>query len=117
MTCRYMDNSSVEKRKCKRHNVTDFVVAVLANRLGRIINISECGLAVQLIDNDLESVPEQCETFFLSKDRGFLIENLPLKLVRKKVMPSPYISTVAAQFDTPDAIKLREIKQLIAGLS
>ena len=112
-----MGNSSAEKRKYTRYNVTDFIVAVFANRLGRIINISESGLTVQIIDDELESLPEKCKTFFVSKDRGFLIEDLPLKLLRKEVMPSSHISAVAAQFDTSDASKLREIKQFITGLS
>ena len=112
-----MDNSSTEKRKYKRYNVTDFVVAVLSNRLGRIINISENGLVVQLMDNDLESLPEKCKTFFVSKNRGFLIEDLPLILVRKKVIPSSHISTVAAKFDTSDTNQLCKIKEYISGLS
>ena len=112
-----MDNSSVEKRRCKRYDVTDFVVAVYANKLGRLINISESGLAIQLTNDDLESLPEKCKTFFVSKGRGFLVEDLPLKLVRKEVIPSSPLSTVAVKFDNLNAIKIREIKQCIWGLS
>ena len=112
-----MDNSFSEKRSCKRYNVTDFVVAVFDNRLGRIINISENGLAVQLLDDDLKSLPEKCTTFFFSKDKGFLIEDLPLKLVRKEIILSPHLSTVAAKFDTSDTNQLCRIKEYISGLS
>ncbi|MBC8318939.1 MAG: PilZ domain-containing protein [Desulfobulbaceae bacterium] len=112
-----MANSSAEKRKHKRHNVTEFLVAVFDNRLGRIINISEKGLAVQMLDDDLKSLPEKFETFFFSKDKGFLVEDLPLKLVRKEIILSPHLFTVAAQFATSDIIQLDKVKQYISGLS
>lgn len=112
-----MGNFSVEKRKCKRYKVTDFVVAVFADRLGQITNISESGLALHLVDDDLESLPEKCNTFFVSKDRGFLIEDLSLKIVRKKIKRPPYISTVAAKFATSDTNQLCKIKEYISGLS
>lgn len=113
-----MDNSFVEKRKLKRYNVTDFVVAAFSNRLGRLMNISENGLAVQLMDDtDLESLPEEFKTSLLIVAKGFLVEDLPLKLVRKETMPSSYLSTIAAKFDTSDTIQLGKIKEYIAGLS
>ena len=67
-----MGNSSAEKRKCKRYNVTDFVVAMYSTRLGRLINISENGIAIQLIDEDLESLPDKCKTSFLYKAKPFV---------------------------------------------
>ena len=112
-----MDNSSVEKRKFKRYNVTDFIAAPIADRLGRLINISENGLAIRLYNDRLEPLPEECKTYFLTVDKGFLIEDLPLKLVREEVMPSSPLSTVAAKFATSDAIQLGQIKQFISGLS
>ena len=95
-----MDNSFTEKRKYKRYNVTDFVVVAFANKLGRLMDISENGVAVQLMDEDLESLPEGCKSSLLTVAKGFLIEDLPLKLVRKEVMSSSPISTVAAKLDT-----------------
>ena len=117
-----MDNSSVEKRKCKRYNVTDIVVTVDATRLGRVINISESGLAIKLIDTDFESLPKECKTSLLTRARGFLVKELPLKLIRKEVMPSSpskkaKIQTVGAKFNISDAIQLCKIKQYIFGLS
>jgi len=118
-----MDNPSTEKRKCKRYNVTDIIVTVHAARLGRVINISESGLAIKLIDTDFESLPEECKTSLLTRARGFLVKELPLKLIRKKeVMPflpdnSAKIQTVGAKFNISDAIQLCKIKQYIFGLS
>ena len=117
-----MDNSSVEKRKCKRYNVTDIVVTVDATRLGRVINISESGLAIKLIDTDFKSLPEECKTSLLTRARGFLVKELPLKLIRKEVMPSSpsknaKIQTVGAKFNISDAIQLCKIKQYIFRLS
>jgi len=112
-----MDNNSIEKRKFKRYNVTNFVVTPIANRLGRLINISENGLAIQLYDEHLETLPEKWQTYFLTVDKGFLIEDLPLKLVRKEGKPFSPISIVTAKFDTSDAIQLNQIKQYISGLS
>ena len=117
-----MDNSSAEKRKCKRYNITDIVVTVHAARLGRVINISESGLAIKLIDTDFESLPEECKTSLLTRARGFLVKELPLKLIRKEVMPSlpdnsAKIQTVGAKFNISDAIQLCKIKQYIFGLS
>jgi hypothetical protein len=110
-----MANFSTEKRKYKRYNVTDFVVAVFGNRLGQILNISENGIAVQLLDDDFKLLPEKCRTFFISKDKGIMIEDLPLKLVRKEVVAPPFLSTVAAKFDTSDTDQLGKIKKYISG--
>ena len=114
-----MNDLFTEKRKCKRYNVTDFVIAVYANRLGRLINISESGLAIQLIDADLESLPEESKASFFTATKGFLIEELSLKLVQKKIKPSTNykLQTVGAKFNTSDAIQLCKIKQFISGLS
>ena len=111
-----MASSYTENRNHKRYNVHDFVVAVFADRIGQIINISESGLAMHLIDNDLESLPEKCKTFFVSKDRGFLTDDLFIRLVRKKIMLPPNISLVAVQFDTTDAKQLFTIREYISGL-
>ena len=114
-----MNDLFTEKRKCKRYNVTDFVIAVYANRLGRLINISESGLAIQLIDADLELLPEESKASFFTATKGFLIEELPLKLVQKKIKPSSNykLQTIGAKFNTSDAIQLCKIKQFISGLS
>ncbi|NOR10162.1 MAG: hypothetical protein GQ541_01580 [Desulfovibrionaceae bacterium] len=106
----------MEKRKCKRYNVSDFVAVPLANRLGRLINISETGIAIQLYNEDSEALPEECKTYFLTVGKGFLIEDLPLKLVRKEIMPSSPITTVAAKFDTPNTNQLGKIRKYISGL-
>ena len=92
---------------------------VYANRLGRLINISESGLAIQLIDADLESLPEESKASFFTATKGFLIEELSLKLVQKKIKPSTNykLQTVGAKFNTSDAIQLCKIKQFISGLS
>ena len=116
-----MKDLPAEKRKCKRYNVTDFVVAVYSTRLGRVVNISENGLAIQLIDTDFESLPDECKTSLLSRSKGFLIEEFPLKLVRKEVTPSTpanrvKLQTIGAKFDTSDALLLRKIRQYILGL-
>ncbi|MBC8317055.1 MAG: PilZ domain-containing protein [Desulfobulbaceae bacterium] len=117
-----MANSSAEKRKCKRYNVPDFMVAIYDNRLGRVINISESGLAIKLIDSDFESLPEAGKTSLLTRTRGFLIEGLPLKLVRKEVLSSTprnskKLQTIGVKFNISDAIQLCKIKQYLFLLS
>ena len=112
-----MDNSSVEKRKYKRYNVTDFIVVIIDNKLGQLIDISENGLAIHLYNEDLKSLPEKCNSSLLTVAKGFLVEDLPLTLVRKQLMSSSPISILAAKFTTSDATKLRKIKEYISGLS
>ena len=111
-----MNELSEEKRKFKRYNAIDFVVVTFANKLGRLMDISENGLAVKLMDKDLESLPEKCKSSLLTTAKGFLVEDLPLKLVRKEIMSSSPISTVAAKFDTPDTNQLGKIREYISGL-
>ena len=116
-----MDNSFKEKRNFKRYNVTDFVIVTFADKQGRLMDISENGLAFKLLavtvmDKDLKSLPKKCKSSLLKVGKGFLIENLPLKLIRKEIVHSPYISTVAAIFDNPDANQLCKIKEYISGL-
>lgn len=117
-----MNNLPTEKRACKRYNLTDFVVAVFSTRLGRVVNISESGLAIQLTDSDFESLPDECKISLLSKSKGFLVEEVPLKLVRKEVMPSGPIDsiklqTIGAKFNTSDSIQLSKIKPYMLGSS
>jgi len=112
-----MNHSFIEKRKYKRHDVTNFVVATLPNRLGRLINISENGLAIQLYDEDIENLPQMFKTSLLTAAKGFLIEDLPLKLVRKEVKPSTSMSTVAVEIATTDTKQHDKIREYISGLS
>jgi hypothetical protein len=117
-----MENSSLEKRKCKRYNLTDFVVAVSTTRLGRVINISASGIAIKLIDADFKSLPEECKISLLTRAKGFLVEELPLKIVRKELIPassrnSEKIQTIGAKFNIADAIKRCKVKQFLFELS
>ena len=117
-----MENSPVEKRKCKRYNVPDFLVALYDNRLGRVVNISENGLAIKLFDTNLESLPESCKISLLTRTRGFLVENLPLKLVRKEDQPSAIknkkrLQTIGVTFAASDIMQLCKIKQYLFLLS
>ena len=107
----------VEKRKYKRYNVTDFIVAMCSNKLGRVVNISENSIAIRLYGEDLTSLPEACTTSLLTVAKGFLIEGLPLKIVRKEGIPNTPIGTVAAKFNTSEVAQLGIIKQYISGLS
>jgi len=112
-----METASLEKRKHKRYDVNDFVLAVCGTKLGQVINISEKGLAFKLMYADWESLPDNCRTSLLTKAKGFLVEELSLKLVRKEVMHTNPSGTVAAQFNTSDAIQLNNIKKFISGIS
>ena len=117
-----MDNSSTEKRNFKRYKVTDFVVVTFANKQGRLMDISENGLAVKLLgvnlmDEDLKSLPKKYKSSLLKVGKGFFVEDLPLKFIRKEIVYSQYISIVAAEFDTPDVNQLCNIKEYISGLS
>lgn len=117
-----MDDLAEEKRTYKRYNVTDFVVAIFSTKLGRVVNISKNGLAIQVTDADFESLPDECKTSLFSKTKGFLIEDIPLKLVRREVMSSTLINytklhTIGAKFNTSDSGQLLKIKQCISGLS
>ena len=112
-----MSAPTIEKRKSKRYEVRDFVLATCGPKLGHVINISEKGLAFKLMDTDVDSLPETCKTSLLTKTKGFLVEELSLKLVRKEVMSSSPTSTIAAKFETSDVIQLCKIKQYIFGLT
>lgn len=113
-----MSNSSEDKRKFKRYDVADFIVVIFANnKLGHLINISENGLAVHLFNEELESLPENCNTSLLTVGKGFLVENFPLTLIRKELVHSSSINIVAAEFKSSDPAKLDKIKQYISGLS
>ncbi|MBC8317053.1 MAG: PilZ domain-containing protein [Desulfobulbaceae bacterium] len=113
-----MDDLSTEKRACRRYDVTDFVVAVFSTRLGRVVNISRSGLAIQLTDTDFETLPDECKTSLLSRSNGFLIKDVSLKLVRREVMLSVPINsaklqTIGAKFHTSDSIQLSKIKRCL----
>ena len=112
-----MEKRSLEKRKHQRYDVSDFILAVCGLKLGHVINISEKGLAFKVMDTDLDSLPDVCKTSLLTKTKGFLVEEVSLKLVRKEIAPRSSTSTVAAKFETADAIQLCKIKQYIFGLS
>ena len=98
----------VEKRAFKRYSVPDFVVAVFDNRLGRVVNISKSGMAVQLTGLDFHSLPKECETSLLSKSKGFLIEDIPLTVVRKDIasfcsLSHSRLHTIGVKFNTSNS--------------
>jgi hypothetical protein len=117
-----MYDSFEEKRKSKRHNITDFVVAIYADRLGRLIDISESGFSMQLFSADSVSLPKEGTTSFLTKDRGFLVEELPLKQVRKiesqfDSIDNVKLQTVGAQFDISNPAQQFKVKRVISKLT
>ena len=64
-----MKDLLAEKRAQIRYNVNDFVVAVFDKRIGRVINISKNGLALQLTDGSFEPIPDECITSLLSRSK------------------------------------------------
>ena len=112
-----MKTAPLEKRKHQRYDVNDFVLAVCGSKFGQVINISEKGLAFKLMYADLEALPDNCITSLLSKSKGFLVEELSLKLVRKEGMTTIPSSTIAAQFTTSDTVQLGNIKKFISGIT
>jgi hypothetical protein len=117
-----MNDSFEDKRECKRHKVTDFVVAVYADRLGRLIDISESGFSMQMLCSESATLPEEGTTSFLTKEKGFLAEKLPLKQVRKEDAPfaavdSVMLHTVGAKFDISNPSQQFKVKRVISKLT
>lgn len=113
-----MDNSFVEKRRYKRYDVHDFVVGTLANRLGHLMNISESGLVLHFYNEDIEYlIMPEFKTSLLIVAKGFLVEDLPLRLARQEVKLHSHITIVAAEFNTSNINQLGKIKKYISGLS
>ena len=68
-----------ERRKYKRHDINDLVIAVpnrYGSQIARVINISEGGLAVKYTD-DLEWLGE-AEEIDIIVNRDFLLTHIPI---------------------------------------
>ena len=116
-----MENNFLEKRKHKRYFATDDVIIVCHNHIGRVINISESGIAIKFIDCTEDSTNE-FKGDFLCNTTNPDIEKLPLELVRKEDDKlSPFggfvTKTLGFTFKKLNAIQQKQVINYISGLS
>ncbi len=115
-----MENAFSERRRHERFLATDDAIAVYNKKIGRIVDISEGGMAVNFISHD-EPFSEEGKAIVLCRAKELLIENLQLKVVRKNETPFSQrsrfqIRTVGVEFTYPYAGQRDLIHQYILGL-
>nr|MBF0221666.1 PilZ domain-containing protein [Desulfobulbaceae bacterium] len=116
-----MKNEFVDKRKHKRHIVPEDVIAVYQDRVGRVIDISEGGMRIKLIDSSESIAGESIATFYCSITNT-KIKAFSLKLIREEnINYSRFASlstkTVGAEFKNPNDSHLDQIRRYISELS
>ena len=99
--------------------MTDDAIATSNTKVGRIINISEGGMAVNYISEG--SFSEENKATILCKTKSLFIKDLPIRLVHKNDKPlSPMstfkIQTVGIKFNYSNAAQHDQIKEYISGL-
>ena len=115
-----MENAFSDRRKHKRHAVSDDAIAACNTKIGRIINISEGGMAANFFTD--EPFSEEDKATILCRTKNLLIENMPIRLVRKNDKPfSPMsgfqIQPVGVKFNYSNTAQQDQIKEYISGLS
>ncbi len=115
-----MENSISDQREHKRYAAPDGAIAACHNTVCRITDISEGGMALNCIGK--EPFSEEEKPTILCRTKGFFIEDLPIRLVRKTneaLMPSStfQIETVGVRFDYKSAAQRNQIRAYISGLS
>ena len=111
----------IERRKHKRYAGAEDAIVRFSSRIGRIINISEGGMAIHLIDI-LESLPDELEATIFCSTTNTKIKGLALKIVRENETIFPKFAGFATRiigvtFTNPNAIQQEQIRQHISRLS
>jgi hypothetical protein len=115
-----LENASSDRRKHKRYTVPDDAISVCNTKIGRVLNISEGGMAVNFIT--AEPFSEGNMVTIICGTKSLLIQNLPIRLVRKNDKPFSFMSTfqiqtVGIKFNYSNTAQHDQIKQYISGLS
>jgi hypothetical protein len=111
----------INRRKHTRHKAKEFDVAMTSFFSGNIIDISEGGMSINIVNYNLEKIPREWNTTILSSSTSTKITNLPIKLIRKdriefSVFGGFSTRNVGVKFDKPSSSQQEKIKNHIAKL-
>ncbi len=115
-----MENASPDRRKHKRQAVPNDAIAVCNEKVCRILNISEGGMAVNCINE--KPFSEEEKATILCGTKNLFIKDLPVGLVQTTSQPPSTISpiqvqTVRVKFNYLNGAHNDQIKQYIFRLS
>jgi hypothetical protein len=109
-----MEKQDLEKRKHRRYDTIGNALVFSPNLTGRVVNISEGGMAIDVIDKiETELSANGWKTTFYCMDTDTMIKGLPLKLARKGTVEfSPLGSKneiIGVEFDEPSILQQEQI--------
>jgi len=115
-----MTHESLDRRKHKRYAASDYSMALFAKAVGLVSDISEVGMALNIIDYQ-ESLSSEKEITFHCKMPDTIITGLPVKVVREEAMKfsrfGGFITQkIGIRFDNPGDLHQEQIRQHISGL-
>jgi hypothetical protein len=115
-----MESTLVEQRKHKRYAPSDDAVTVFDTKVGRVINISEGGMAVKWI-GDVYSSGDNTITFLCSS-KELLIADLPVRFLSVRNEQASLMGTINLQstrlrFNFADSTQHNQIKKYISWLA
>ena len=109
----------MEHRKHKRYAVTDDAIAATSTKIGRIINISEGGMAVNWICD--EPLSGDNKVTILCRTEDLFIKDLPIRMIRNdnKFMPVStfQIQSMGVKFNFSNTDQHNQVKQYISRLA
>jgi len=115
-----LKNASLDHRKHKRYAVTDDAIAASNRKIGRIINISEGGMAVNWISVE----PFLCDNkvTILCRTENLFIKDLLIRMVRNNNKPFGFMSTfqirsMGVEFNYSNTEQHNQVKQYISRLA
>ncbi len=116
-----MEQAFVDRRKHERYVVKDDAIALFNKKIGRIVNISEGGMAVNFLSHD-KPFSERGATTIFCRMKALLIEDLQMKVVRTTHKPfSPNsrvkIRTIGVEFDYSMESEHEKIMRYITGMA
>ncbi len=115
-----MESAPPDRRKLKRYTASYDAISTCNRKVGRIINISEGGMAVNFIFD--KPFSEETKVTILSRTKNILIEDIPVKLVhkigRQRSFTSTFqLQTVGIRFNYLNGAQQEQIKEYIFQLS
>lgn len=116
-----MKNEFIDKRKHKRYLVPEDVVAICQDRVGRVVDISEGGLRIKLIDSSEPITGKSIATFYCSTTNT-KIKEFSFTLIREENINfsrfgSLSTQTIGAAFDNTNSIHMNQIRHYISELA
>jgi hypothetical protein len=113
-----MEATFEEQRKYKRYAQPDDAVVVCHTKIGRVINISEGGMAVNWLGDT--SFRDDATVTILSNSKDLLINDLPVRFLsaRNETSSNRAIKRqrTGISFNFANPKQHRQIKEYIAGL-